>query len=264
MSSETTFIDLGDVRLRVRLDGPTAGPPLLFSNSLGAKLEMWDPQVAHFAKTFRCIRYDVRGHGESSCPRGPWSIATLAADALRILDTLHIHKADWAGCSMGGVVGQYLLAYHRDRIGKAVLGNTAAQISLPSTDWNPRIRMAHEKGMGVIAEAMKPRWFSKRFNETSPAEVSRITDQVREASVAGYTACCAAIRDSDLREAVKTITNPVLVVIGAVDPATTPAMGEAMFRSIPGAKKFVIDAAHISNCELPEDYNRAVATFLEG
>lgn len=263
MPTETLFIEAGSVRFRVRLDGPIGGSPLVFSNSLGASLEMWDAQVARFSGRFRTIRYDVRGHGESSCPAGPYSLAMLAQDALRLLDALQIHKADWVGCSMGGMVGQWLLTHHRERIGRCVLGNTAAFMGPPATDWNARIRMAHDKGMGPIAEAMKLRWFTPRFNQSNPAEVARITDQVRAASAVGYSACCGAIRDMDQREAIKMITNPVLVLIGAEDPATSPAMGEIMAAHIPGAKKVVIPAAHISNCEIPDQYNAAIAPFLE-
>lgn len=262
MRDELRMIDLGDVRLRVRLDGAESAPPLMFSNSLGADHSMWDAQVAVFARAFRTIRYDVRGHGESSCPPGPYSLPQLAQDALRILDALHIHKVDWVGCSMGGMVGMHLMTHHRDRIGRAVLGNTAAFMGPPATDWNARIRMAHDKGMGPIAEAMKLRWFTQRFNTENPAEVARITDQVRRATPAGYAACCGAIRDMDQREAIKSITNPVLVVIGAEDPATSPAMGEIMVRHIPGAKKAVVQAAHISNCERPDQYNAALAEFF--
>jgi 3-oxoadipate enol-lactonase len=263
VTTEISFIEAAGVRFRVKQDGPIGGPPLIFSNSLGAKLEMWDAQVAYFASRFRVIRYDVRGHGETSAPHGPYSIGMLSQDALRILDALHIHKADWVGCSMGGMVGMYLLTHHRERIGKAVLGNTAAYMGPPHTDWNARIRIAHAEGMAPIAEAMKLRWFTKRFNESNPEEVKRITDQVREATVTGYAGCGGAIRDMDQREAIRSITNPVLVLIGGEDPATVPAMGELMARNIPGAKKVVIPAAHISNCEIPEEYNAAIAPFLE-
>lgn len=263
MSSETLFIEAGGIRFRVRKDGPKDAQPLMFSNSLGASLEMWDDQVEVFAKTRRVIRYDVRGHGESTCPGGRWSLGDLATDALRILDALHIHKADWVGCSMGGMVGMYLLTHHRERVGKAVLGNTSAFMGPPMVDWNARIRLAKKEGMGPVAEAMKLRWFTARMNKERPEEVARITDQVRIASVEGYTGCCAAIRDMDQREAIRSVTNPVLVLIGAEDPATPPAMGEIMVRNIPGAKKAMIGAAHISNCELPGDYNRAVGAFLD-
>ena len=262
--TETRWIEANGVRFRVTLDGKFGAKPLLFSNSLGASLEMWDKQAAFFGRDRRILRYDVRGHGESSAPPGPYSIALLANDALRILDALGVHTADFIGCSMGGMVGQWLLTHHRDRIDRAVLGNTAAFMGPPATDWNTRIRLAHAKGMDPIAEAMKLRWFTRRFNEANPAEVTRVTDQVRKASVAGYTACAAAIRDMDQREAIKGIANPVLVVIGDEDPATVPAAGELIARHIPGAKTARLPAAHISNCEVPEAYNHAVGAFLDG
>jgi len=262
VSAVTQFIEANGVSFRVRVEGAEGGMPLLFSNSLGAALEMWDAQAAHFAASRRVIRYDVRGHGETSCPPGPWSLDILARDALRLLDALHIHRADYVGCSMGGMVGMHLLTHHRERIGKAVLGNTAAFMGPPETDWNARIRMAYAQGMAPIAEAMKLRWFTKGFNEANPAEVARVTSMVEKANPAGYSACAAAIRDMDQREAIKGITNPVLVVIGDFDPATVPAAGELMARHIRGAKTLRMPAAHISNCEVPDAYNAGVAAFL--
>lgn len=259
---QTLAIEGSDVTFRVVLDGPEHAPPLMFSNSLGTSLEMWDAQVPAFARSHRIIRYDVRGHGLSGTAGGPVSMARLAQDALLILNALHIHKTDWIGCSMGGMVGQWLLIHHRERLGKAVLGNTAASMGPPGTDWNARIRMAFNQGMAPIAEQMKLRWFTRRFNETNPAEVAQMTDQLRRVNPAGYAACCAAIRDFDLREAIKSITNPVLVVIGAEDVATPPAMGELIARSIPGAKTLVLLAGHASNCEVAQAYNDGVVAFL--
>lgn len=262
MASETLFVDTSGARLRVRLDGPPTGMPVMFSNSLGAMLEMWDDQIAALARDFRCIRYDVRGHGESSSPPGPYSLRQLASDALRVLDALHIHKAHWIGCSMGGMVGMWLLTHHRDRVGKAVLGNTAAFMGPPATDWNARIRMAREGRLGEIAEMMKPRWFTKGFNDAHPDIVARVTGPMTRADPEGYASCCAAIRDMDQREAIRSITNPVLVVIGAEDPSTIPELTGLVASSIPGAKKIVLPAAHISNCEVPDLYNKAVGKFL--
>jgi 3-oxoadipate enol-lactonase len=116
--------------------------------------------------------------------------------------------------------------------------------------------------MGAVAEAMKLRWFTKGFNESNPAEVKRVTDQVRLATPEGYAGCCAAIRDMDQRESIKAINTPVLVVIGKQDPATTPAAGNLIAKHIKGAKKLLLNAAHISNCEQPEAYNAGVAKFL--
>ena len=260
---ETLFVDTGAARLRVQLDGPLTGPPLMFSNSLGAALEMWDAQVKHFEGHRRIIRYDVRGHGQSSCPPGPYAIADLARDALRILDHLGYHKVDWVGCSMGGMTGMHLLTHHAERFGRTVLGNTSPRMGPPDTDWDARILNARAGGMDSVANAMKQRWFTARCNAENPGEVKRVTDMVRASSLEGYIGCACAIRDMDQRESIRSITNPVLVVIGTHDPATPPAHGEMMAERIPGALKAYVDAAHISNCEAPEAYNAAIAAFLD-
>ena len=66
----------------------------------------------------------------------------------------------------------------------------------------------------------------------------------------------------DQRESIKAIRNPVLVIIGAKDPATKPADGEAIVASIMGARKCLLDAAHISNIEQSEKFGVEVSAFL--
>ncbi|CAN1553053.1 MhpC Predicted hydrolases or acyltransferases (alpha/beta hydrolase superfamily) [Rhabdaerophilaceae bacterium] len=263
MPSETINLAFDDVTFRVTYEGPKGAPPVMFSNSLGTSLEMWDAQASLLAESRRVVRYDVRGHGETSATPGPYTIAQLANDALRILDSLHLHKVDWVGCSMGGMVGQWLLTHHRDRIGKAVLSNTAAFMGPPFTDWNGRIRTAHTKGLDSIADAMKARWFTPRFVQSNPDEVARVTGMLRKASPAGYAGCCSAIRDMDQRESIKSITNPVLVIIGSEDPATPAQMGDLIVQNIQGAQRVIVQASHLSNCEVPDAYNAAIRAFLE-
>jgi 3-oxoadipate enol-lactonase len=161
------------------------------------------------------------------------------------------------------MTGMHLLTHHRERIGKAVLGNTSAFMGPPSL-WDDRIATVRAQGMAPIAEAMKLRWFTARFNQSNPAEVTRVCDMVRLAAPEGYAGCAAAIRDMDQRESIRAITNPVLVVIGAEDPATSPEQGALIAAHIPGARSVTLPAAHISNCEVPEAYNAAVAAFLAG
>ena len=66
-------IELNDVTLNTQVDGPEGAPWIVLSNSLGASLEMWDPQIATLTKAFRVLRYDTRGHGNSSVPPGPYT-----------------------------------------------------------------------------------------------------------------------------------------------------------------------------------------------
>jgi 3-oxoadipate enol-lactonase len=256
------MIDIDGAAFNVRVEGPDEAPPLIFSNSLASSLSMWDDQAAALAKRFRVVRYDQRGHGKSAAPEGPYSIERLGRDVLAIMDRLGIGKADWCGLSMGGFTGMWLLTHARERIGRAVLANTAAKVGTPEI-WAERIRLARDKGMAAVAEATLERWFTKRFIAKAPDTVARIRDMIVATPVAGYAGCAAAIRDMDQREAIRAITSPTLIIIGAEDPGTTPEMGEFLHRQIKGSQAVTLDAAHLSNIEQAKAFTKAVADFLK-
>ena len=255
------IVDIQGNRFAVRCDGPDTAPALLLSNSLSSDLSMWDEQVPHWAKRFRIIRYDQRGHGQTAAPPGTYSMDQLGRDALAVLDHFGIPRAHFCGLSMGGMVGLWLLTHAPERIGRAVLSNTSAYMG-PADLWNGRIALAREGGMEATVEPTVKRWFPASFHSTAPAAIERMRDMIRRTSLAGYVGCCEAIRDMDQRESIRAIRNPVLVIIGAKDPATTPEAGRAIHAAIPGAALAVLDAAHISNVEQPDAYMSTVQTFL--
>jgi 3-oxoadipate enol-lactonase len=248
-------------KFNILVEGPENAPVLMFSNSLSSNLHMWDPQVAALKDRFRIVRYDSRGHGKSVAEPGPYSIAQLGADALVIMDALELERVHWCGLSKGGMVGQWLLTHAPQRIGKAVLANTAAQMP-PAELWNGRIRNVSQNGMGAIVDATIARWFTKGFVERAPAVIADIKAMIAATPAEGYCGCCAAIRDMDQRESIRAIANPVLLISGAHDPATTPAMMELMRERIPGAEWVSLDASHISNIEQPEAFTEALVGFL--
>ncbi len=245
----------------VRCDGPEGAPPLLFSNSLSSDLSMWDDQVPALARDFRVIRYDSRGHGRSAAPPGPYTIDRLGRDAVGVLDALAVPRADFCGLSMGGMVGMWLLTHAPARIGRAVLANTAPHMG-PVSLWNGRIALARDGGMEATVEPTVRRWFPAAFHAAAPATIDRMRAMIRGTPLPGYLGCCEAIRDMDQRESIRGIRNPVLVIIGANDPATTPEAGRAIRAAIPGAKVAVLDTAHISAVERPAEFTRAVAEYL--
>lgn len=255
------IVELRGEPFHVRVDGPEAAPALLLSNSLSSDLSMWDDQVPQWAKTFRVVRYDARGHGRSVVSPGPYTIAQLGADALGVLDALGIARAHFCGLSMGGMVGMWLLTHAPGRIGRAVLANTSPHMGPPDL-WNGRIALAREGGMEATVEPTVARWFPAAFHARAPQTIERMRAMIRRVPLDGYVGCCEAIRDMDQREAIRAIRNPVLVIIGASDPATTPEVGRAIHAAIPGASMTVLDAAHISCVEQPEAFTAAVESFL--
>ncbi|HXJ14829.1 MAG TPA: alpha/beta fold hydrolase, partial [Candidatus Limnocylindrales bacterium] len=121
------FLKLHDAQLFYRWDGPENAPVVVFSNSLGTSHRMWDSQLDAFTRHFRLLRYDGRGHGQSTATPGPYTIDQLAGDVLQLLDALKLDRVYFCGLSMGGMIGMHLGIAHASRLHKIVLCNTAAK-----------------------------------------------------------------------------------------------------------------------------------------
>jgi 3-oxoadipate enol-lactonase len=247
-----------------KVEGRRDGPPILFSNSLGSNLAMWDLQAAEAAGLgFRVIRYDQRGHGQSDAPPGEYSLERLGQDVFDLLDALKLERVAFCGLSMGAMTALWLAVNRRRRFERMALCN-CAPIMPPRENWDTRIKTVTQSGMAAIADMIVERWFSAGFRAKKPKDVAAIKEMLLATDPVGYCGCCAAIRDMDLRRRLGLIEIPTLVVIGAHDPATVPAQGDYLVAQIPGAQKVVLDAAHISNIEQPDAFNAAVFGFLVG
>ena len=255
------ILNSGESRIHYSLDGQGAGPVLMFSNSLGADFFMWEPQAAEFQKNFRVLRYDTRGHGQSSSTPGPYSIEQLGKDVLALLDSLHLERVHFCGLSMGGMIGMWLGVNAPERLNHLVLCNTGAKIGTAET-WKARIEAVQKNGMKSIAPAVVERWFTPAFRRKAPEIIASILKMIEETNPEGYAACCAAVRDFDCREQLGQIRAPTLVIAGTHDPATPPADGRFISQEIPGARYVELDAAHLSNIEAQDRFTSELAAFL--
>ena len=247
--------------IHVEVDGSERNPVLMLSNSLGTNLHMWDDQVAPFTRHFRLVRYDRRGHGRSSVPKGPYTMDRLGRDALAVIDGLGIQKINWCGLSMGGMVGMWLGAHASHRVDKLILSNTSAYFA-DKNIWDGRIKTVRDKGLSAIVDANMERWFTEGFRETSAEPMERIRAMFLGTNAEGYIGCGEAIRDMDHRPLLPQITAPTLVIAGRHDPATTLEMGEFIAQQIPNARLAALETAHIANMEQPKIYADTVLDFL--
>lgn len=247
--------------LHYKFDGDENRPVLLFSNSLGSTLDMWDPQAPALTEHFRVLRYDSRGHGASDVPDGPYTIARLGHDAKELIAALQIGPVAFCGLSLGGMVGMWLGANAPDLVTRLVLSNTSAHIGQPEL-WNQRIALIENEGMQAAAESVVQRWLTKEFMETDPVTTAKMLAMVAGIPPSGYVATAIAVRDLDLRDDLAKIGAPVLVIAGALDPATPPAMAELIVEKTPNARLAILDAAHLSNIEKADEYNSLITNFL--
>ena len=250
------------VELYYELEGEEDARTLLFSNSLGANLGMWEAQRARFSEHFRLLLYDSRGHGRSGVAPGPYTIERLGADVVNLLDALGIGKVSFCGLSKGGMVGMWLGAKAPERIERLVLCSTSAHMP-PAEAWRERAQLARAGRLEEIAGSVMERWFTPSFRVSRPEVVEKIHRQFLATSPEGYAASCEAIGAMDQREAIGDIGLPTLVISSSLDPATPPEHGQFIARRIAGAQYAEIaDAAHLSNFEQPERFNAVVGEFL--
>src|SRR5208282_1823644 len=254
------FVAVGNLRTHYAITG-AQDAVLVFSNSLGTDFSMWDPQVDKLQQHFRILRYDTRGHGQSSVTPADYSIEQFGRDVLGLLDSLGLDHVHFCGLSMGGMIGMWMGIHAPTRLHRLVLCNTAARIGTKEM-WNARIATVRKDGMKPVAAAVVERWFTPKFRAATAEKVARAQRMLENSPPEGYAACCAAIRDMDQHEAVAQIKAPTLVIYGASDPVTPASDAHFLTAQIRGAVEVELAAAHLSNVEQADAFTEAVSSFL--
>ncbi|MCF6233131.1 MAG: 3-oxoadipate enol-lactonase [Rhodobacteraceae bacterium] len=252
--------DLGKVQLHYRIDGDPDGAPVVFSNSLGTDMRLWDAILPLLPKGLRIIRYDKRGHGLSSLPPAPYSMSDLVDDVEGLLDLLEVKDCLFVGLSIGGMIAQGLAARRLDLIRAMVLSNTGAKIGTPDM-WDTRIAAVNADGIGALADGVMERWFSSAFCATPELAIWR-NMLVRQPN-AGYAGCCAAISGTDLVNTTSQLRLPVLGIAGSEDGSTPPDLVRETSGLVPGSKfELVRGAGHLPCVEQPEAFAAILNGFL--
>jgi 3-oxoadipate enol-lactonase len=231
---------------------------LVLSNSLATTLAMWDPQMPALAERFRLVRYDLRGHGGSPVPPGPFQLADLGADLVALLDRLGISRAHLCGVSLGGMAAMWAAANAPQRVGRLILCSTATRIGTRES-WAQRSAAVRDGGMASIADTLLGIWFTREYRSTDPAGFERMRAMLLSTDADVYAACGDTLGRTDLRPLLASIRAPTLVVAGSEDPSTPPEEAYAITEGIRDCRVTVIPgAAHLANMERPAEVSRAI------
>lgn len=252
--------ELGDIRLHYRIDGPADGAPVVFANSLGTDLRLWDKIVPLLPPGLRLIRYDMRGHGLSDAPQGPYAMGALVRDLEGLLDHLQVRDALVVGLSIGGMVAQGLAVKRLDLVRALVLSNTAAKIGTAEM-WQGRVAAVKAQGLDSIADAVLERWFPATFRNGVECRAWR--HMLTRTPSEGYTGCCAAIAGTDFYTTTATLRLPALGIAGSEDGATPPDLVRETLDLIPGSRFTLIrNAGHLPCVDQPAAYAQALNGFI--
>lgn len=257
-------VSANGVRLAYRLDGPEGAPVVTFAHSLAADSGMWDEQMPAL-RDWRVLRLDMRGHGDSDTPPGPYTLRMLADDVAGVLGALGIARTHFVGLSIGGMIGQALGIHHAPLLESLVLCDTRSSANRAQAGiWEDRIRTVEQAGsLEPVIESTLPRWFSEAFIAAQPGRIEQVRAMLRKTRVAGYVGCARAINDFDFTAQLGSIRTPTLVIVGADDQGTTVADAELIHDRIPDSRLEVISAGrHLPNIERAEAFNRILIDWL--
>ena len=249
--------------LHFRDENPGQASVIVFANSLGTDFRIWDEVTARLGRDFRLLRYDLRGHGLSDAPAAPYAIGDHVEDLIALLEARRIAQPLIVGLSVGGMIAQGLAARRRDLAAALILCDTAHRIGTAEM-WNTRIDAIRAHGLPSIADAILERWFSRGFRTTRSTDVAGYRNMLVRTPVEGYVGTCIALRDADLTETVRKLTQPTLCVVGEEDGATPPDLVRSLSQLVPNAGfEIMKNAAHLPCVEQPEQLAARIAAFAK-
>lgn len=252
--------DLGGIRLHYRDEGAAGGAPVVFVNSLGTDLRLWDKVLPLLPSGLRLIRFDKRGHGLSDAPAAPYAMGALVRDLERLLDHLGVREAVLVGLSIGGMIAQGLAVKRPDMVRALVLSNTGFKIGTRAM-WEERIAAVEKGGIEALADAVMARWFPPSFRATP--ECAGWRHMLCRTPARGYAGCCAAIAGTDMTTPTSGLRLPVLGIAGSEDGATPPDLVQETLALIPGSRMVLVrHAGHLPCVDQPAAYAEALNTFL--
>ncbi|HUL30104.1 MAG TPA: 3-oxoadipate enol-lactonase [Thermodesulfobacteriota bacterium] len=259
-------IKANGIQIHYKLSGKKGAATVMLSHSLGSSLLMWDPQIEALNASFQVLRYDIRGHGASDAPSGPYTLELLAEDVVGLLDGLGKGQVHFVGLSMGGMIGQCLALNHPQRLKSLTLCDTSSIVPAEAQPiWQERSDKVRERGMEALFEETLERWFTQAFLRQNPPIVQLIRKQVLATPVAGYLGCVEAIRRLNYLDRIPEIRTPTLIIVGEDDPGMPVPSAEGMHQRIAGSRLAVLPSArHLSNVEQAGAFNAALLEFLKG
>lgn len=248
---------LDDLRLNAEVTGPVTAPPLVMIHGLGLDLSVWDTLLPHLSH-YRILRLDLRGHGNSDTPPGPYALGALIRDVERLMQHFLMKDAVVLGAGEGGLIAQGLAVKRLDLVRAMVLTGAATRFGNPD-HWAALIASHRAQGADLDAECailLGPRWRLSPVAEPTRASLQRTR-------AAGWEGFAAAIANADFYQTTATLTLPTLLIAGADDRKVPPDMQRETADLVAGSDvRLLRGGSHLAMLTHPQAFAEALLTFL--
>lgn len=250
------------VRVHHRITGD--GPAVFLTHGVGARREVWDGVIAKLAPHFRCISYDLRGHGLSEGTTAPLGLDEFAADLEALRAELGIEQAHFVGHSLGGMIVPAYARAHPERIKSLALICTAAFRSPEARANSARfVEKLYAEGMPGILDTMLSRWFTDEFRRDRPKVVEERKQQMLNADPRVYRETYKVFATTDMGPWLHEIAARTLVTTGEFDPGCGPALNEQIAAALPNSELVILPALrHSVLVEAPDLVGNLLLRFL--
>lgn len=242
------------------------GPTLLLVHGFPLDRAMWRPQFAALAKAAHLVAPDLRGHGASDAPPGPYAMDDFAADLRALLAHLGVEHAVYCGLSMGGYIAFAFARAYPELLRGLILADTRAGADTDEARAarEQLARLVEREGSAAAVERLLPRYVAPATREGRPDLLDTLRRTIAATPPTGLAGAARGLAARpDSTPTLARIGVPTAVIVGAEDELTPPAEAERLHAAIPGSTLTVIDGAgHLSNLEQPEAFNAAVREFL--
>jgi len=243
------------------------GTPIVFIHGFPFTKAMWAKQVETLKDKYRCIAYDVRGHGDTTGTLHEFSISQFADDLIDFMDVLKIDKVILCGLSMGGYIALHAARKAPDRFLALALCDTQCKADTEEArDKRMRtIAFIQQNGLSKYADESVKSLFAPASLETKKPEVDFIRNTILNSSADNICRTLIALANrKDTCSVLSSLKIPVLILVGTEDKVTPLAAAQFMHEQLPSSELQTIAAAgHISNLENPEEFMLQLESFLE-
>lgn len=240
------------------------GPPLFMIHGIGASRHSWDGLIGHLKGEFRCISYDLRGHGRSPMPRPPYSLDDLVADLEALRAELGIERAHLVGHSLGGMIGPaYARAFPERVLSLGLFSTAAGRSEDDSAKVKGVVAAMRQKGIAPVLETLKDRWFTPDFAARRPDVVERRLQQVIDTDPEVFLSVFDIYAQTEMAPWLREVTAPALVLTGEMDGGCNPRLNGFIAGELPDAELVILPGLrHAILLEAPDLVAPPVLDFL--
>jgi 3-oxoadipate enol-lactonase len=234
-----TLFDRNGVAVSFETTG--SGESVTLIHGVGSNLESWDKVVPALAARFHVLRYDLRGHGQSGKPPGPYALDDFVQDLRALLDGCGVAVTRLVGFSFGGLIAQAFTLRYPDRVRQlALLATVAGRTPAERRSILARAEALAAGGATGTVEAALERWYTPEFRAAHPEIITQTRERVLRNDPAGYAAAYRVFAEGDLLEQLHPIRCPAMIATGEHDSGSTPDMAQRMHERIVGSQLVIL------------------------